>query len=180
MTANSPKSAVRGVVYGIVRSIDACTLAGVRAASIFMVLIVLMILVEIVARTFFHASTLVADEYSAYFFVAVVMLGLAYTLRERGHIRITLLFSRFGPGTERALDITATLMAMALCTFALYHAGMMVYDTYSLDMTADSISETPIWIPQIVIPLGLLLFDLQLLAKLLRRLFPEEPGVRKP
>ncbi len=43
---------------------------------------------------FFKTSTMVSDEFSAYFMVFSVFLGLAYTLKEGKHIKITLITSR--------------------------------------------------------------------------------------
>jgi TRAP-type C4-dicarboxylate transport system permease small subunit len=153
----------------LLRWIDAAAAIGGAAASVFLGAIVVLITVEIGLRSGFHTSTLIADEYSAYFFVAVVMLGLPIALRDGAHIRITLVSGRLPPKGRRWLDIGVHLLAFVLCGFALYHAGLMVYDTYALGMAADSISETPIFLPQIVIPAGLLLFVLQLLAGLARR-----------
>jgi hypothetical protein len=45
----------------------------------------------------------------------------------------------------------------------------MVHDSYSYDMRADSISETPFYLPQLVVPLGLAGLILQLFGVLLRR-----------
>ena len=154
----------------LIRWIDNFAAAGGYVSALFMVLIVILITVEIFLRTVFNFSTLIADEYSAYFFVAVVMLGLALTLRDEAHIRITLIRPRLSPNGLRIIDILVVLIAVALCSFALYHSAIMVYDTYTLEMTADSISETPIYLPQIVIPIGFLMFELQLIAIFLRRL----------
>jgi TRAP-type C4-dicarboxylate transport system permease small subunit len=154
----------------IIRWIDLSAAGGGYVSALFLTLIVLLIITEIFLRTMFKCSTLIADEYSAYFFVAMVMLGLGLTLRDGAHIRITLISSRLGPKAGRVLDLAATVMSMAICTFALYHSTIMVYDTWRLDMTADTLSGTPIFMPQLFIPVGLFLFDLQLLAHFLRRL----------
>lgn len=154
----------------LLRWIDRCSLIGGYASGFFMVLIVILISVEILARTLFGVSTLIADEYSAYFFVAVVLLGLAFALKDGAHIRITLIQTRLSERGRRVLDLVSILFAMVLASYALFHSVEMVYDTWSLEMTADSISETPIWIPQVVIPVGLLLFILQLAANFIRRL----------
>lgn len=60
-------------------------------------------------------------------------------------------------------------MKRAITTFALYHTALMVYESWELGMRADSISETPIYLSQVVIPAGLLMFDLQLAARFLKR-----------
>ncbi len=153
----------------IVNMIEKLSLGGAFLSAIFMILIVALIALEILIRSVFNSSTLISDEYSAYFFVGVVLLGLAFTLKEEGHIRITLLTSVLGDKGRAFLDLFATVLAIVITTFALYYAGEMVYDSWSLGMRADSISETPIYLSQMVIPLGLLMLDLQLGARLLKR-----------
>ena len=150
--------------------IERLSLWGASLSAVFMVLIVVIIAVEIVLRSVFNTSTLIADEYSAYFFVGVVLLGLAFTLKEEAHIRITLLTSLLGKRGKGVLDTMATIAAMAITTFALYHTALMAYESWELGMLADSISETPIYLSQVVIPAGLLMFDLQLAARFLKRL----------
>lgn len=151
--------------------VERLSTGGAFFSAFFMVLIVILIALEIFLRSVLHTSTLISDEYSAYFFVGVVMMGLAYTFKEDGHIKITLLTSVLGKKGQALLDILATVAAIAATTFALYYSGAMVYDSWSLDMRADTISETPIYLSQLMIPIGLFLFDLQLVARLLKR-FP--------
>jgi TRAP-type mannitol/chloroaromatic compound transport system permease small subunit len=160
----------RSRIEALVRFIDGVSRAAALVSSFFMVVIVALIVVEIFLRGALSTSTLIADESSAYFFVAVVLLGLGYTLSQEGHIRITLVWGRLSHIARRYLDMAVILAALVLCTFALYHAVLMVWDAYVLEMNADSISETPVWIPQALVPLGLFLFDLQLVAEFLRRL----------
>jgi len=135
-----------------------------------MILIVALILLEIFLRTFFKTSTLISDEYSAYFFVAVVMLGLSYTFKENGHIRITIILSRLSPKLEKIFDIWTSFIAFAISSFLFVYSLKMVVETYQLGMRADSIAETPIFIPQIVLPVGFFIFSLQILMRILRRI----------
>lgn len=141
-----------------------------QVSALFMVLIVVLINVEIVVRTLSNTSTFIADEYSGYFLVAVVLLGLAYALKHDAHIRVEVIRTRLGGKSKRIVDVMASLFGIILTLYVAYHAVLMTKDAYVLEMTADSISETPIFIPQIVIPLGLLVFALQLIATLIRRL----------
>lgn len=154
----------------ILKWIDTCSLAGAYLSAFSMLLIVLLILVEICLRSFFNASTFIADEYSGYLMVTVVMAGLGYTLQSEGHIRISLLLGRLGERGKRGLELFAALLALGICGFVLYHAVLMVYDTFSYDMRADSISETALYLPQLMVPVGLLGLALQVLAYILRRL----------
>lgn len=150
--------------------IDSLSEAGGYISAIFMILIVILINTEIIVRSFFDRSTYIADEYSSYFLVAVVLLGLAYALKEQAHIRVEVIRGRLSEQGKRVVDICGILSGLLLTLFITYHSIQMVWDSYSLDITADSISETPLYIPQLMIPIGLLLFALQLIATLIRRL----------
>ena len=144
--------------------------AGAFLAALFMALTVGLIVLEIALRAFVGTSTMITAEYSGYFLVATVSLGLAYTLRHRAHIRITLIYDRLTPRTRNVLDIWAALVGLIICGFAIFYSGQMVLENRALGMTADTVAETPVWIPQIAVPVGLALLFLELVAFLLRRL----------
>ena len=150
--------------------VDSLSEAGGYISAIFMILIVILINTGRIVRSFFDSSTYIADEYSSYFLVAVVLLGLAYALKEQAHIRVEVIRGRLSEQGKRVVDICGILAGLLLTLFITYHSIQMVWDSYSLDITADSISETPLYIPQLMIPIGLLLFALQLVATLIRRL----------
>lgn len=153
------------------RTIEKISKFGVYLASIFMLLIVVLISLEIFLRTFLKKSTLIADEYSAYFMVASVFLGLAYTLGQEKHIKITLITSKLKHRLAKLfLDLFVLSVAFAVSIFAFYYSILMVKETYLLDMRADSIAETMLWIPEISVPLGFLLLNLQLLILIIRRI----------
>ena len=150
--------------------IDTGSRIGAYLSALAMLVIVALISVEIGARSLFSSSTLIADEYSGYLMVAVVMLGLSYTFAEGGHIRINILTSRLSDSSAQILDILVSLAALLMFAFFLYHSVLMVYDSFSYDMRADSISETPVYIPQIMIVLGFTFLTLQVAAYVVRRL----------
>ncbi len=150
--------------------IDKGSRFGAWLSALAMLVTVALISVEIGARSLFKSSTLIADEYSGYLMVAVVMLGISYTFVEGGHIRINILTSRLSGQSARVLDAVVSLAAFLMCAFFLYHSVLMVYDSFSYDMRADSLSETPIFIPQIMIVVGFFLLTLQVAAYFIRRL----------
>ena len=158
------------MIKKLLKAVDACSKLGAYLSALCILAIVGLIVVEIICRTFFNVSTFIADEYSGYLMVAAVMAGLGFTLQTDGHIRITICLARLGPAGKRNFELAATLAGLAITLFALYHAVLMVQDTFSYDMRADSISETPLYIPQLLVPIGLLSLALQLVAQFVRRL----------
>ncbi len=63
------------------RCVEGLCRAGAFLAALFMALTVGLIVLEIAIRTFLGTSTMITAEYSGYFLVATVSLGLAYTLQ---------------------------------------------------------------------------------------------------
>jgi TRAP-type C4-dicarboxylate transport system permease small subunit len=137
-----------------------------------MLLIVALILVEIASRAVLGVSTLIAAEYSGYLLVGLVLLGFAYTIGEGGFIRINIVRARLPAGAQRALDIFACVFSAVITAFVFRYSVIMVYETKKLGMQADTIAETPFWIPQLVVPLGLAMLFLQLVAMTVRRVRP--------
>lgn len=143
---------------------------GAFISALCMALIVALIVLEIFLRTFLGFSTLVSSEFSGYLLVGVVCLGLAYTLQHEAHIRITLIWDNLPKKWQTRVDILVACTSILVTCFALYHSILLVHDTYSLGMTADTMAETPVWIPQAAIPVGLGMLILQLINFILRRL----------
>lgn len=158
------------MVDRLLRVLDILSRAAGWIAAVFVTLIVLLMTLEICSRSLLGKSTMVVSDYSGYFLVALVLFGLGFTLREDGHIRIKLVRMRLPEAAGRALDVLIALGATAMTVFALRASLRMVVASHRLDMRADTIAQTPFWIPQLAIPLGLLLLLLQLLAFMIRRM----------
>jgi len=144
---------------------------GTFLSSLFMILITVLIGLEVLLRSLFNTTTHISTEYSTYFFIALVSLGLGYTMKEDGHIRITLLTGRLKGKPKMIQELAVTMLALAISAFLLYFSVLMAYDTYSLGMKADTVSETPLYIPQITIPIGVLLLIFQLISRILRIIY---------
>lgn len=157
----------------LIKIIEMASKIGAIFATIFLILIVGLICTEIFLRTIFNKSTLIADEYSAYMYVFLVMLGLAYTFMENGHIKITLVTSRLNEKVRNIFEIVSLFFVLGILIFASYHSTNMVIETYKLDMRADTIAETPLYLPEIALPLGYLIFVMQVIVEIIKKIFPK-------
>ncbi|MEC9491618.1 TRAP transporter small permease subunit [Flexistipes sp.] len=157
-----------GKLNGFVRKVSDF---GAFLSSVFMILITLLIGLEVLLRSVFDTTTHISTEYSTYFFIALVSLGLAYTMKENGHIRITLLTGRLKGKAKMIQEIFTTVLALIISLFLLYFSVLMTYETYSLGMQADTVSETPLYISQLAIPVGVLLLTFQLIGRILRIIY---------
>lgn len=143
---------------------------GAFLSSLFIIALVLLILTEIFSRALFNKSTMVADEYSGYFYLASVFLGLGYTFSQKGHIRINILTSRLPKREQNYFDIFAGTVTFAVISFIFYRVILMCLDAYNFNMLSEGVSETPIYLTQIPMILGLFIFVVSILVFVLRRL----------
>ena len=80
--------------------------------------IVAVMIWEVVARYVFEKPTLWANELSLWLAGIFYLLAGLYAMRERAHIRVTILYDALPPGARRALDGLAALVVLVFA-FAL-------------------------------------------------------------
>lgn len=153
----------------IVRVIDKISDVFGLLAGLLMGLGVVLVLIEVVMRSVFNSTIYITQEYSGYFMAAITFFGLAYTLKEHGHIRLTFLHRIIKPGRSRIiLDICSFaigLIIFGIVTYATFNffLGSLKSGTQSLQLT-----KTYLAIPQSVMPLGSLVIVLQFLSEILK------------
>ncbi|MGB6329877.1 MAG: TRAP transporter small permease [Halarcobacter sp.] len=143
---------------------------GAYLSGLLLVSLVCLILTEIFLRYFFDKSTMIADEYSGYLYLASIFLGLAYTFTKDGHIRINIVTSRLNKQANKFIDIFASIITLSVLAFILYRTVLFTYDSYEFEMLSEAVSETPLYLTQIVMPLGTALFILSVIAFIIKRL----------
>jgi len=142
---------------------------GAFLSSLFIIALVLLILTEIFSRTLLNKSTMIADEYSGYFYLASVFLGLGYTFSQKGHIRINILTTRLSKTKQNYFDIFAGTITFAVVSFIFYRVILMCLDAYNFDILSEGVSETPIYLTQIPMIVGSFIFAISVLAFILKR-----------
>jgi TRAP-type mannitol/chloroaromatic compound transport system permease small subunit len=99
-----------------------------------------------------------ADELSCYAFGISTTWALSYALLLRAHIRIDIVYARFAQGTRAILDLVSLLSLGALGAVIAYYGLSVVTRSMELGSKANTPLATPIWVPQLLWWLGLLLF----------------------
>ena len=137
-------------------------------AAIILGLITLLILLEIFLWNAFEKTTLISDEYSAYGLAAIIFIGAGYCLKEKGHIRITLVLGFLPAMASRIIACIATWMTTLFMGYLWVHLLRMVQAAVRYGSTSGTLTHTPLWIPQTVMLAGAACFFIQLLAMAIR------------
>jgi TRAP-type C4-dicarboxylate transport system permease small subunit len=139
-----------------------------RCSAVILGLLTILILVEIFLWNVFEKTTLIADEYSAYGLAAIIFMGAGYCLKEKGHIRITLILTYLPEMVTRWITFLATLLTTVFGVYLWWYLYKMVNSAYRYESTSGTLTNTPLWIPQTLMLVGAAGFVLQLAATTLR------------
>lgn len=133
-------------------------------SAVILGLLTVLILVEIFIWNLFQKTTLIADEYSAYGLAAIIFMGAGFCLKEKGHIRITLILGFLPETPARVITFIATVITTVFMGYLWWYLFKMVRSALRYESTSGTLTNTPLWIPQAVMLLGAACFCIQLAA----------------
>jgi TRAP-type mannitol/chloroaromatic compound transport system permease small subunit len=140
------------------------------AAAWLVVPLILFTDYDVFSRYLFTAPTIWAFELGYMAMGAHFLLGAAYTQRERGHIRIDLLYSRLSPKAQAAIDLTGyVLLVLPFLCWTDWHLLTYTLRSYaSGERSGQSAWNPVIWPFRAVFFLAFACLALQIAADSLR------------
>ena len=108
---------------------------------------------QVIARYVFNYSFVWALELVTFLFAWLIFLGMAYGVRVGSHIGVDALVRVLSPRAARVVLIVATLCCIGYALIALYGGYVYMSRMRAIGTLAEDLP-IPVWIPQIVLPLG--------------------------
>ena len=144
--------------------------AGVAAllAGFATLAIVLLISYDVGMRYFFGQPQVFVDEVASFLEVLVVFGGAAYTFRMGGHVRVDLVTGRIRPAARawlRVVTLALGIVFLAVVIWVTIQSGITAF-RYG---RVSAVMLYPLWLPMLLIPAGLALMALAMLATLARQ-----------
>ena len=130
-------------------------------------LLMWLVLVEVTTRYVLNSPLSVSNELGGYVLVCVTFMGLAYTWKERGHVRVEFIFNMFPLKVQRWVRLFTVVCAFGFALILIKAS----YDFIQVSMLFHDRSERlriPLAYPQLALLLGSGLLTLQLFAELLK------------
>lgn len=158
--------------------LDALYSASGWLAGICMIGVLVMVTLTIASRLFGFSAT-GSDAYAGYATAGAGFMALASTLKAGEHIRVTLLLGALSGGARKALELLALGIATLLAGSLAFYSVYLVWQSWEINDISVGIDATPMWIPQIPMALGTLIFFIafcdELVLELLgRRVAPNQ------
>ncbi|MEC8631092.1 MAG: TRAP transporter small permease [Pseudomonadota bacterium] len=116
--------------------------------------LVLLVCTEAILRGVFNYSLGFAEEVTGYCVVFLTFFGAALALRGRAMFQVHFLLDNWPEGTRKWLVRIFALIAIAICILLAWKTKDLTLSSFSRGKFAPTVLRTPLWIPQIVPPLG--------------------------
>ena len=148
------------------RALDALYDAAGRLAALFMVGTLAMVLLGIASRllSWFVPGT---DAYAGYCMAAAGFLALAHTFKRGEHIRVTLILEHVGIKARRGLELWALAASSVLAGAFAYYSARLSFQSWDFNDISTGNDATPLWIPQLAMAFGSLVFAIALVDALI-------------
>lgn len=152
------------------RALDRLAAGLLMVSTLMLAAMVVLINVEVAGRYIFGFSTLVADEYAGYLFTWIVLAGFLHALRSDALLRVGIVLDRLSGRPRALLDLVNALLGIVLCAIVAYAAWRTVSTSLLFQTASSHASRTPLWIPQLAMPVGMALLGVGFLERAVRHL----------
>jgi len=143
---------------GILNMMRKVNLYGAWMGGGLMILTSVLIAIEVVLRKLFSISIGGSDELSSYVLAIGCSWAFGFALMEKAHIRIDILYSRFSERFRIVLDLFSLVIFICYAVPLIYFSGLVFQTSFVKNSTANTPLQTPLWIPQGIWFLGLVVF----------------------
>ena len=117
-------------------------------------LMLLNVFYDAIMRYFFSTGSIAMQEMEWHLFSIVFLFGIAYGLKEDGHVRVDVLYDRFSPRWKAIVNIGGTLLfLLPLSVLVIEGSVWYVHEAYSSgEVSGDPGGLSYRWLIKLVIP----------------------------
>jgi len=116
---------------------------------------VAIVILEIITRNVFGFSFQISDELGGYAIAAISFFGLAVCQTDDTFHHVELLQNRLSPRARAISRAIFDALAAVLCVLLLWELLCTVLQSWESGDVAMTMLATPVWLPQLVMPLGM-------------------------
>jgi TRAP-type mannitol/chloroaromatic compound transport system permease small subunit len=158
-------------LLALARTIDALT-ERVGRVVIWLVLVATLISAgNALSRYLLGVSSNAWLEIQWYLFGAMFLLAAGYTLKHNGHVRIDILYNRFGPRGQAWIDLAGGLLfLLPMAVLLAWLAWPMFHEAWVTHEMSPDAGGLVRWPVKLLLPVGFGLLALQGVAEIIKRI----------
>jgi len=140
--------------------------------AIAMVLMILNVFYDVVMRYFFRSGSIAMQEMEWHLFSVIILLGISYTLKEDGHVRVDLIYDTLTDKKRATINMIGVIFFILpislLIGFASIDYAIEAYQ--SAEQSGDPGGLTNRWIVKSLIPISFFLLIITSIGFFIRNL----------
>jgi TRAP-type mannitol/chloroaromatic compound transport system permease small subunit len=155
-------------------------------AGVLNLLMLVNVFYDAIMRYFFKTGSIALQEMEWHLFAIVFLFGIAYGLKEDGHVRVDVLYDRFSPRTKAIINIAGTLLLLLPLSVLIIEGSVWyVQEAYTSGEVSGDPGGLPYrWLIKLVIPASFVFLVVSAVGFVIRNinvlLGLEEPPERRP
>ncbi len=132
-------------------------------------LLVVLIVYDATGRYLFSEGSIAFQELEWHFFDAVILLSIAYALRNNAHVRVDIFYEKFLPKTKALINIFSFIFFVLPFSFLIIYIGIGFVEMSYLqhEASSDPGGLKYRWIVKSLMPLAFFLLTLQAFKELI-------------
>ncbi len=160
----------REVLLGLaMRALELVPRLSVVIAGVGVCLMMLLVVSQLITRNLLHGAIPFAEEYSLYLIPVVGVIGAAYTLSKDGHVKVDLILRCLSGKVRQWVVLLGLIFGLGFLAIMGKHTFALALLSIEKGYRYMSPMETLIGYPQLILPIGLWLFALQLVVEIVRK-----------
>lgn len=130
---------------------------------------VVLVAVNVVLRYLFHVGPVSLQELEWHLMSPIALVGMSYGLSKGDHVRVDLIYGRFGERAKAAVDLLAAILCAGIAVSVILLSLQFVAASYAIAETSPDPGGLPFrWLLKAMIPVGFALLLVQALAEIVR------------
>ncbi len=160
------------------RILDGLYLASGIAASLCLIAILTLIVLQMVARWTGEVFP-GAPEYAGYAMAAASFLAFANALNRGAHIRVSIVLNAVPERVRRWIDVWCFAIGTAVMWYFVWYGWKFVYFSWKFKDISQGQDKTLLWMPQSVMLVGAVIFAIALTDHLIGLIFGTGHRIRR-
>ncbi|NVJ92712.1 MAG: TRAP transporter small permease [Methylocystaceae bacterium] len=129
--------------------------------------LVLLVCTEVLMRSLMNLSLGFAEEVTGYCVVMLTFFGAAMALRSNALFQVSFIYAHIPSRIQIWVHRLFILMALITCLILAWKTQDLMFSSLSRGKFAPTVLRTPLWIPQLIMPIGFSVLSIFLIEKLL-------------
>ena len=124
-----------------------------------MILMMLNVFYDVIMRYFFRSGSIALQEMEWHLFSVMFLLGISYTLKEDGHVRVDLIYDNLSNKKKALINIIGTILFLIPFSLLIAFGSVnFVVESYTIgEISGDPGGLTQRWIIKAMIPFAFFL-----------------------